>query len=189
MRVVLAALIALGLTPPLHAQTVDGAAAMGALFSTRRVKVLVFNLPMLSDQDKFVLSEISKQQKYYGAVAISPDEGLMAEATLAAANYHAIPPAEAAARAACDRARRPASARCVIAAHVLPPDHTPRALQLSVDATQAFRDNWAARGRRPWRSRMRRGNGRWRGARVPPRLQPPIVTARPQQPGAAIAGL
>ncbi|WP_226780975.1 5-aminolevulic acid synthase [Oceaniglobus trochenteri] len=139
------ALIA-GLASPAAAQTVDGAIADDMLFSTSGVSVTVFNLPMLSEQDKLVLGEIAKQQKYYGAVAISPDEGLMAEPTLAAANYHAIPPAEAAARAACDKARKPGSARCVIAAHIRPAGHAARPLQLSVDATAGFRTSWEGAG-------------------------------------------
>lgn len=134
------------LATPVVAQPVDGKTAQRALFSTKGVGIALFNLPQLSEQDRLILTEVARQQKYYGAVAISPDEGLMSEATLAAANYHTIAPAEVAAKAACDKARKKGSARCVIAAYILPSKHTQRALQLSVDATQGFNDNWAGPG-------------------------------------------
>ncbi|WP_108484047.1 5-aminolevulic acid synthase [Oceaniglobus ichthyenteri] len=150
---------------PAAAQTVDGATAKRALFSERGVTITLFNLPQLSQKDKLVLAEVAKQQKYYGAVAISPDEGLMAEATLAAANYHSIKPAERAAKAACDKARKPGSARCVIAAHILPNKHTARALQLSVDATEGFNKNWAGGG--PKALAISPATGEWAMAKGP----------------------
>lgn len=131
-----AAILSLAAVAPAGADPVSGASAQRQLFSAKGALVKVFNLPMLSEQDKMVIGELGKQQKYYGAIAISPDEGLMSEPTLAAANYHSIPPAETAARAACDKRRKRGTARCVIAAHILPPGYDrPRALQLSADAT------------------------------------------------------
>lgn len=141
------------------AQSVNGATARAPLFDVNGVSVRVFNLQTLSEQDQRVIGEVARQQKYYGAVAISPDEGLMSEATLAAANHHAVAPAERQALAACDAVRRPGSAPCVIAAHILPAGHTARALQLSVEATAAFRTSW--RGAGPRAMALSPATGEW----------------------------
>lgn len=112
--------------------------ARAQLFSTRGTEVRVTPQPFLSEQDVAILLEIGKDQPYYGVIAMSPDQGLLSTATLAAARYHGIEAARIAALAACDEKREKGSAKCAAVAEILPRDHAPRDLQLSVEATEVF---------------------------------------------------
>lgn len=96
-------------------------------------------------QDQTVLDAVAAQQPYYGAIAISPDEGLMSEATVAAANYHDTAAAEAVALAECN-AKKTGRAPCVVAALIRPEGHEARPLQLSRDATLALRADYPGKG-------------------------------------------
>lgn len=88
-------------------------------------------------------------QRYYGAVAVSPDffTRLAAEPAAAAMsglmqiteNFHSPEAAGRAALSACEAARAGRGSACKLAAYVLPRDYAPRALTLSVTATEAFR--------------------------------------------------
>ncbi len=87
---------------------------------------------------------------YYGAVAVSPaffdlmtqDPGQAALSGLLqiSERFHGVQSAGEAAMAACDKARRSGQARCTVAALVLPKKWTSQPLQMSVGATEAFRD-------------------------------------------------
>ncbi len=99
----------------------------------------------LSDEDKTVLVAVATQQPYYGAIAISPGDGLLSEATVAAANFHDTAAAERAALADCN-AKKTAAEDCVIAALIRPKGHEQRDLQLSLDATAAFDADYAGKG-------------------------------------------
>ena len=76
---------------------------------------------------------------YYAAIAISPDEGLMSEATVAAANYHTVEAASAVALSECN-AKKQGAADCVVVALVRPEGWQAQPLQLSSDATAALAD-------------------------------------------------
>ena len=99
----------------------------------------------LSAPDQTALGLVGAQQPYYGAIAISPGDGLLSEATVAAANYHDTAAAQIAALAECD-AKKTTPAACVIAALIRPDGYAPRALQLSVDATTALRKDYPGKG-------------------------------------------
>ena len=115
--------------------------------------------PSLSTTDLAILEQLVPTQKYYAAVAIAPDLGLMSEATIAAANYHDEDNARAAALAACDAARlasaedadadeAAASAECAIVLVIRPEGWEPgRALQLNSDASAALRSDYRRLGR------------------------------------------
>ena len=112
--------------------------AKRALFGVRGTEGAVSQTDKLSDQDRAILAEVAKTQKYYGAIAFSPDEGLLSEATVAAANYHSVEPAREAALAECNSKRASGAQRCVIGADILPKRYEPgRAIQLNMDATVA----------------------------------------------------
>ena len=122
--------------------------------------------PSLSDTDLAILEQLVTTQKYYAAVAIAPDLGLMSEATIAAANYHDEDSARAAVLAACDSARLAAAgfadadldadtdttaagAECVVVLVIRPEGWEPgRALQLNTDASAALRRDYRRIGRR-----------------------------------------
>lgn len=125
------------------ANPVSGAAAKGALFSPKGAEAEISAQPFLSASDIKVLEQVAATQKYYGAVALSPDEGLMSEATFAAANYHAVAPAREAALAACNGKRKKASKPCVIVGDILPVGWKEgAAVQLSTDATAGFEQEY-----------------------------------------------
>jgi len=129
------------------AEPVDGKTAKSALFKPKGASVELMPLDFLNEQDKSILSQVALQQSYYGAIAVSPDDGVISNATVAAANYHAIQPAEAAALNACNDAKTGAAA-CVVVAHIRPKGWSPQDLQLSVDGTVAYRKEYR-RGKGP----------------------------------------
>ena len=123
---------------PVLAARVSGAQARRDLFSPKGAEVQVMKVPGFGKKEDEILRTVGKSQKYYGAIAVSPGDGLVNEATVAAANFHEIAPAEKAALAACTQ-RKKAKAACVVAARILPNGYKPgRGLQLSADATQLF---------------------------------------------------
>jgi hypothetical protein len=118
---------------PLH-----GKAAAKQLYAPQGAQVQVLKVKGLTAKDARILQQVGATQKYYGAIAFSPGDGLVDAATVAAANYHSIDAAERSALKACD-ARRSAKAPCVIAARIEPKGYRPgRALGLSSEATEIF---------------------------------------------------
>ncbi len=127
------------------ADVLTGKAAKKALFTDSDVAVEVTKHSFLVDQQPQIIGSVASQQPYYGAIAVSPDEGLMSEATLAAANYHSVEAASVAALAGCDAVRKGAAA-CVIVALVRPKGWEARPIQLSADATAAFSKDYDGKG-------------------------------------------
>jgi hypothetical protein len=127
------------------AEPVTAKAAKKLLFAPKGGTVEMRPGTGLSEQDQTVLATVAAQQPYYGAIAISPDEGMLSEATVAAANYHDTTSAEAAVLAECD-AKKTGTTPCVIAALIRPEGYEVRPLQLSLDATVAFREDFPRNG-------------------------------------------
>ncbi|NSX55771.1 5-aminolevulic acid synthase [Parasulfitobacter algicola] len=129
-----------------QADTIDGKTARDLLFHPKRTEVVMFRHDFLSDQDIQMLQQVALQQPYYTSVAVSPDDGVLSNATLAAANYHDVSAADTAALAACNAARD-GRKPCVIVAHIRPKGWDARDLQLSGNATEDFRKSYLrARG-------------------------------------------
>ncbi len=98
----------------------------------------------LSATDLATIEQINdiQPQPYYAAMAIAPGEGLAAETTALAANYHDEDNAREAALAACNAARQ-GGAECVVVLVIRPRGWEPeRSLQLSTDATAALRTDY-----------------------------------------------
>lgn len=144
-NLILTAVLAFAAAQGANAEAVNGKAAKKTLFSAEGASVQVMKQAFLADDQAQILGSVALQQPYYGAIAVSPDEGLMSEATIAAANYHSVEAASAAAAAGCDAARKGA-APCVIVALVRPKGWEARPLQLSADATAAFRKDYSGKG-------------------------------------------
>lgn len=146
-RAVLAIGMAVGLAAPVFAQAVDGRAAERLLFRDRGVSVELVRVPGLTEQEMGFVAEVAKQQTYYAAVAYSPGDGLVSNATVAAVDYHSVEAASVAALAACTGRRDTGTEPCVIVARVKPAGWEPRGLQLSSGATEGFRRSYrGARG-------------------------------------------
>lgn len=150
MARILAAAVAAAVALPVPApaqQAMDGATARRMLFDARRAEVVVFAQGLLSEAEAQVLRQTAEANvPYYGAIAVSPSQGLAAEPTSAAGNHHDVAAAGRAALAACD-AKRPAGTRpCVVVAEVRPRGWQARPLQLSAGATESFRRDFRRGG-------------------------------------------
>jgi hypothetical protein len=145
MKTALAALTFLAAPALAAAQAVDGDTAQAQLFDSKGRTVQIITYDVLSDRNKELLQLASREQKYYAAIAMAPAEGVLAEATVAAANYHSVADADAAALRACN-GRRKGGPECVVVARTVPKGHAARALELSVDATEDFRKTYRRAG-------------------------------------------
>ncbi|MGC9417571.1 MAG: 5-aminolevulic acid synthase [Rhodovulum sp.] len=124
-----------------RAEVLDGRTARSLVFDPAGVQITLVRHGFLSDKEQQALEFAARQQKYYGAIAVAPSEGLLSEATVAAANYHDVGSASAAALKACDSARKGGKA-CVIAAEIRPAGWEPRPIGLSADATEGLRKTY-----------------------------------------------
>ncbi len=88
---------------------------------------------------KVALEKAAKIQKYYEAMAASPDEGMLAKSASHAINHHSAKAAHAAAITACNAKKKDASKDCVIVAEFLPKGYKgSKAFSLSMNATEIF---------------------------------------------------
>jgi hypothetical protein len=132
-------LVAVALASVAQAQTVTGEAAQAMLFAPGKAEVELSGGDILPKDQAKVLQMVAVDQPYYAAIAISPDEGLMSEATVAAANYHTVEAASSVALAECN-AKKQGAAACVVVALVRPEGWAAQPLQLSSDASAAMAD-------------------------------------------------
>lgn len=131
------ALVAL-CTSTAGAEPLSGKAAKQALFAPVKAEVEVLAGAGLPAAEARALESVAMTQAYYGAIAISPDEGLMAEATVAAVNHHDTAAAGVVALAECN-AKKTGKTDCVIAALIRPKGWKDAGFGLSSDATAAFK--------------------------------------------------
>lgn len=142
MRVLAYAGLAVLVAGAAVAQPVTGKEAKKLLFTAKESVAQVLPGAGLDAQNAKVLENVAMQQPWYGAIAIAPEEGLMSEATVAAAQYHDVEAAKKVALADCD-AKKKGKAPCVLAAVILPKGwQQGRALQLSAEATAAFQKDY-----------------------------------------------
>ena len=123
--------------------TITGDAAAAGLYEPKEAEVEMTDGDLLPKDQSKVLKMVARDQLYYAAIAISPDEGLMSEATVAAANYHSVEAAAAVALAECN-AKKKGAADCAVAAVVRPEGWQAGGVQLSSDATAGFQSAYDA---------------------------------------------
>ncbi len=123
VRIVLGMGLACGLTfgfsGVASAQALTGEQAAAALFAPTGAEVELLKTDFLPKDQAELLRQVGAAQPYYGAIAVSPDEGIMVDATVAAANQHSVEAASVAARAACD-AKRKGARPCEVVALIRP---------------------------------------------------------------------
>lgn len=153
MKVIGAVFAALLLAWPVSAEPISGQAAAGLLFEpgTRSIqfssKITDRQRAMVGVLVPLMEKQLNQTVQYYGAFAISPDEGFQAESSQSALNYHSVAAADRAALAACNARRKGGSRSCVLAARILPEGYQRQPLSLSTHATRAFQQTYArARG-------------------------------------------
>ena len=122
---------------PALAEPISGKEAKKLLFAPVKAEVEIMPEAGLAADQAEILKTVGAGQPYYGAIAIAPDEGLMSEATVAAANFHDTTSAAAAALADCNGKKKTES-DCVIAAYIRPEGWQDVGFGLSSDATTAF---------------------------------------------------
>lgn len=147
-----AAVILLGATAGFTADVLDGKAAKKMLFSPSGSEFVIQTQDFMVEADVAMLNAMSgmdafKSVLYYGAVAVSPDDGIVHKATVATADYHSLGAAQNAAISECNGLREGAAV-CVVAAHITPKKYAERNLQLSATATVAFKKTYL-RGKGP----------------------------------------
>lgn len=152
------ALSVTGLATAAQGQTLSGADAQERLFNPQGVMVELTAGDLLPPDQADLLRIVGEQQPYHGAIAISPDEGLMVEATVAAANYHDTDAASVAALAECETKRKGATP-CAIVALIRPQGWADRGFSLSAQATEAFAKDYKGRGARALAASV--GTGVW----------------------------
>lgn len=133
LGVVLSGLIPLGAL----AQTVSGAEVEPQVFDPDRAEVVFYDAQVLSDEERPIVTQIAQGQKYYAAMALAPDHGLLHPATVLAANYHDVGAARAAALRECNSLRE-GGRGCVIVLEVRPAGWAAQNVQMNADATTAF---------------------------------------------------
>lgn len=136
------------------AEPVSGRDAGRLLFDAGQSRVIVSSRLDERGQEMVRLmvplmeQQLGRKLDYYGAIAMSPDEGFQSEASQSALNYHGVAAADAAALSACNANRRSGTRGCILAARILPAGYEERSLTLSTNATRALRDTYA-RARAP----------------------------------------
>lgn len=104
------------------------------------VRMAINEQARLSETDEKTLRILVESNAfgYFGAIAFSPDEGLMTEALQGAFDFHDVNAASQAAIAACNAVRKPGTAPCIVAAQVFPQGYAPGRLELSQSASAAL---------------------------------------------------
>lgn len=117
--------------------------ARKSLPNGKRVVATVPDVAFLDEKQKSILDGIKSSVPYYGALAISPDEGLFVEWLQAAGQHHSAAAARQAALSHCEANRKTSSAGCVVVLEVAPKGAKPQAaLSLSADGYSALRGEY-----------------------------------------------
>lgn len=138
MRGILVLSVALFATGAAWAEPLGGKEARKLMFSVKGAQVDVMDEDFLSDSDRDILTQVGAAQFYYGAIAMSPSEGLMSQSLVAAANFHDVENARTVALEGCNERRESGSKKCVVVAEIRPKGYESRDLELSVGATEAL---------------------------------------------------
>ncbi|MCJ8140224.1 5-aminolevulic acid synthase [Falsirhodobacter halotolerans] len=117
----------------------------GMLYPRAGIDVEILPKDYLPADQAALLRTVGVQQPYYGAIAISPAEGIMTEATVAAANYHTTDAAATAALRDCN-AKRKAERACEVVGYIRPAGWQQQPVQLSQAATAAFLNDFRGEG-------------------------------------------
>ena len=136
------------------AQPMSGQSAAGLLFEPGKRSIQLSS--KITDRQRAMVGvlvplmekQLNQTVQYYGAFAISPDEGFQAESSQSALNYHSVAAADRAALSACNARRKSGSRPCVLAARILPEGYRSQPLSLSTHATRAFQQAYT-RARSP----------------------------------------
>jgi len=135
----------------ISAQDLPGAKELAKqLFKTGKNKTVVRILhpELVPSQFTDAMQAAAKVQHFYEAMAVSPDEGMLANSATHAVNHHSAAAAHTAALTACNAQKKKASEPCVVMAEFLPKGYEgPRAFSLSYNATEVFAKKYKRAGK------------------------------------------
>ncbi len=134
-------LLLAGVAGTAGAEPVNGKAAKAMLPTGKGAQVEIVPQSFLADNELDIIGLVAKDQPAYAAIALSPDDGLQSEATVAGANFHDTDAAAAFALAGCDGLRKGATP-CVVVALIRPKGWKLQPVQLGATATEAFRSEY-----------------------------------------------
>lgn len=143
LRSILVAALLVPLTGIASAESLNFKEARKALPKGNRVVAEMPDTSFLSEKDQAIVLTLKDSIPYYGAVALSPDEGLYVDWLNAAGQHHSLMAARAAALEHCEANRKASSAKCVVVLEVSPKGAQPNAaLSLSAEAADALRSDY-----------------------------------------------
>ena len=160
---ILSIVVAGGVAGGALAEALSYTAAKREVVSSKRTVFVLGEVGFLGEKEQAIVAALKDNITYYGALALSPDEGLYVDWLQAAAQYHSRQGAKAAALAQCEANRKRASAPCVVVLEVMPKgEKNSPALSLSSPASEALRKEYRKLDKP---RQFRNGTRRW-GART-----------------------
>ncbi|MFT7309583.1 MAG: hypothetical protein ACI853_000062 [Paracoccaceae bacterium] len=139
---VLALAFAAGLvTGAASAEPVDTKAAREALFTGKGRSVTIFAPDFLDEDVLKAVKAYAGKFDYYAAFAVSQGDPADTGSAVGLSNFHSVQAARDAALVACN-ARRTTGAACIVIAVTTPKRYTPQPVELSAEASEAFRKQY-----------------------------------------------
>ncbi|SFR47703.1 hypothetical protein [Litoreibacter janthinus] len=143
LRCGVAAFALASLAMPLAAESLKFKDARKALPKGNRTEAVLPDTTFLDAKQQAIVLTLKDTIPYYGALALSPDEGLFVEWLNAAGQHHSLDAARKVALKHCDANRKKASAKCVVVLEVSPKGaKADAALSLSAEAADTLRGEY-----------------------------------------------
>ncbi|PTX55677.1 hypothetical protein C8N43_0317 [Litoreibacter ponti] len=143
LRCGMAALALTAMALPALGESLSFKDARKAVPKGSRTVATLIDTSFLDDKQQAIVKSLEANIPYYGALALTPSEGLFVEWLNAAGQHHSIEAARAAALDHCEANRKRASAPCVVVLEVAPRGAKDGvALSLSAPANEVLRDEY-----------------------------------------------
>ena len=137
------ALMLVGLTGGAAAESLGFKEARKALPKGNRTVAELPDTSFLDEKQQAIVMSLKDTIPYFGALALSPDEGLFVEWLNASGMHHSVEAARAAALNHCDGNRKASSSKCVVVLEISPKGvNTDAPLSLSAEAAAALRGDY-----------------------------------------------
>jgi hypothetical protein len=136
-------LMLIGLAGAAGADSLSFKEARRALPKGNRTVAELPDTSFLDDKQQAIVMSLKDTIPYFGALALSPDEGLFVDWLNASGQHHSLVAARAAALRHCNASRKKSSAQCVVVLEISPKGAKPDApLSLSAAAAEALRGDY-----------------------------------------------
>lgn len=143
LRCSMAALLVFGLALPAAGESLSFKDARKALPKGNRTVATLTDTSFLAEKEQAIVKSLESNIPYYGALALTPSEGLYVEWLNATGQHHSMEAARAAALAHCEGNRKKSSNPCVVVFEVAPRGAKEgAALSLSAEANAALRGDY-----------------------------------------------